>query len=282
MHLQYTPTGAGLLVYLFSAFRKKNAKFIITAHELPSTYSKHLSGPLRRLFNILECKLHNAADAVAVHTEQHRDELVKLGVAPSKMVIVPFPVYPAPQKSPDAKPDRKHGIFFGRITPKKGIEILFDALQILPADVSLSIIGPTASGFEAYAERLKEQARNRGIGERIAFLGYLDDAAVTAAMDKAGFAVFPYHYASHSAALMTAIGHGVPYIASDLPAFKEIYERHKGGLLFETANPRSLAHAIEQLANDETRERMTRELSLARETSNWQTYTDAMVKLYGN
>jgi glycosyltransferase involved in cell wall biosynthesis len=282
LHLQYTPTGAGPLVYLFSAFRRKNVKFIITSHELPSTYSKHLSGPPKYLFAVLERTLHNSADAITVHTEQHRKELVSLGVAPSKVIVIPFPIYPAPPKDLTVRPNYKQGIFFGRITPKKGIEVLFDALQFLPSDISFSIIGPPAWGFESYTEGLKEQVRNRKLEERVTFRGYLDDTSVSRAMEEGGFAIFPYQYITQSAALMTAIGHGLPYVASDLPAFKEVYERHKGGLLFETGNARSLAHAIEQIVHIRTREDMIRELSVARETCNWQTYTDAMEKLYEN
>jgi glycosyltransferase involved in cell wall biosynthesis len=282
LHVQYTPTGSGPGVYLYALLRDRKKKFIITSHELPSTYAKHLPGVIRRIFYALEGMLHNTATAITVHTKQHRDELISIGVKPSKVTIIQFPVYPVFKNRTNEKPDSRHGIFFGRITPKKGIEVLFEAIKLLPSDMTFSIIGPPASGFEAYAHYLKERASNMGIANRVRFSGFLDNASVSEAMYNAGFAVFPYNYITQSAALMTSIGHGLPYIASDLPAFKEVHSDYKSGLLFKTGNTESLVHAIESCMDITTHERLVRESAAARARFNWQSYSDVLVEIYDN
>jgi glycosyltransferase involved in cell wall biosynthesis len=283
VHVQYTPTGSGPLIYLFAALARCNRKkFILTSHEFPSTYGKHLSGVLRKLFYLFERMLYNAADTVTVHTAQHRDELFEIGVNPSKVTIVQFPVYPVVKLRTEEVQNIRHGIFFGRITPKKGIETLFEAIKKLPEDMTFSIIGPPAIGCEAYADTLKERAASMGITGRLTFSGFLDDALVASAIYKAGFAVFPYNYITQSAALMTIIGYGIPYIASDLPAFKEVYTDYKSGLLFKTGNADNLVETIVQCIDCKTHERLVDESAKAREKYNWQTYTGSIMAIYGN
>jgi glycosyltransferase involved in cell wall biosynthesis len=43
---------------------------------------------------------------------------------------------------------------------------------------------------------------------------------------------------------------GVPYVASDIPAFRYATRGGKGGILFEPGNPVSCARALEKLLND--------------------------------
>ena len=211
-----------------------------------------------------------------------RDELLSIGVKPEKVKVIPFPVYPVFVKRSDEIPDLNHGLSFGRITPKKGIEVLFEALKLVPDEIRVSIAGSPAVGCESYADSLKERAALQGLEKRVSFLGFIEDDALSKLMYTIGFTILPYMYVTHSAVLMTALGHGVPYIASDLPAFREIYQHYKGGLLFEAGNSRSLADGIRQLADPALRSRFANEARAARERNNWKTYTDIMEKYYGS
>jgi glycosyltransferase involved in cell wall biosynthesis len=282
LHVQYTPTGSGPLILIYALLRSRKKKFIITSHEFPSTYGKHLPKALRGIYYGFERILHNAADIVAVHTGLQRDELLSIGVKPEKVMVVPFPVYPVFAVRKAEIPDVKHGIFFGRITPKKGIEVLLDAVKYLPKDMTFTIAGSPAIGYESYAQTLPTLVKSMGLESRIVFTGYLEDVALSKLMYGSGFAVLPYIYVTHSAVLMTMIGHGIPYVASDLPAFREIYNHYKGGLLFETGNGRGLAEGIMLCQDTRLRMRFAAEGQRAREQNNWKTYADRMVEYYEN
>lgn len=60
-------------------------------------------------------------------------------------------------------------IFLSRVHPKKGLEILFEALAQLEFDVCLKIAG---TGDEAYIEKLKQLAAELNISSKIQWLGW--------------------------------------------------------------------------------------------------------------
>ncbi|TDQ09995.1 XrtY-associated glycosyltransferase XYAG1 [Pedobacter metabolipauper] len=62
-------------------------------------------------------------------------------------------------------------IFMSRIHPKKGIEILFDAISRLKVRVRLKIAG---TGDEEYIKQLKAAAQDLGIAACIEWLGWVD------------------------------------------------------------------------------------------------------------
>ena len=62
-------------------------------------------------------------------------------------------------------------IFLSRIHPKKGLELLFDAIGQLPFEVLLKVAG---SGEEAYIEELKWKAVKLSIAKKIQWIGWKD------------------------------------------------------------------------------------------------------------
>lgn len=62
-------------------------------------------------------------------------------------------------------------IFMSRIHPKKGIELLFDAISKIKTPIRLQIAG---SGEQAYVKQLKRLARELSITDRIEWQGWVD------------------------------------------------------------------------------------------------------------
>ncbi len=280
VHVHYTPTGSGPLILLYGLLRNRKKRFIITSHEFPSTYGKHLPRIARALYYTFEKMTHNFADRVVVHTVMQRLELSSIGVAAEKIRVLSFPVYPVFEKRNGEAPDLDHGLFFGRITPKKGIEVLLAAMEKLPEAMHCSIVGAPAVGCESYTENLRDEVRKRGLENRVSFLGFLDDTAVSRLMYRVGFTVLPYLYLTHSAALMTTIGHGVPYIASDLPAFREIVDHYRGGILFKTGDSRDLAEKIVECTSAERWHTLVAETREAREKNSWKSFSELVAQQY--
>ena len=85
------------------------------------------------------------------------------------------------------------------------------------------------------------------------FLGHRDDAPeVLAAAD---VFVFPSLYEGLGGALIEAMALGLPIVASDLPAIREVVEPGSNALLVEPGSPADLADAIVALADDPERRR---------------------------
>lgn len=62
-------------------------------------------------------------------------------------------------------------IFLSRVHPKKGLELLFDAMKDLPFDIKLKIAG---SGEESYVDVLKKHIHHLGLTEKVDWLGWKD------------------------------------------------------------------------------------------------------------
>ena len=72
-------------------------------------------------------------------------------------------------------PDRPLVLGVSRLVPRKGFDVLIDAVARLPAEVQLAIAG---AGRDR--ARLERRARERGVADRTTFVGRVDDDALPA------------------------------------------------------------------------------------------------------
>ncbi len=279
LHVQYTPTGAGPFFLFYCLLKRPHQKLIITSHEMPTTYAKHMSVYLRKLYYAFEKVIHRRADHITVHTSQHREEILELGIHPDKITVLEHPVFEAPGAF-SRKRDRNRVVFFGRIAPKKGLETLFEVMCELHSEIKLDIVGPAAHGCEEYLRNLQNKAQDMGLGKRVSFHGYVPDDVVTEILSTASFAVFPYRYITQSGALLTAVGHGLPYIATNLAAFVEFNQRHGGGLLIPVGDSKAMREKIVLLQNPKMLKQLRSELQLTSRDLSWGRFAYNVSELY--
>src|SRR5205823_3968043 len=118
----------------------------------------------------------------------------ELGIIPSRINVVGEA--PAAVFAPDADllagqraleaaaipPDTRFFLYVGGIAPHKNLGALVDAVQTLPPDVRLVIVGDFAhDAFLSAYPALRRRAETGG-GDRVAFTGRLDDRPVAALM----------------------------------------------------------------------------------------------------
>lgn len=127
---------------------------------------------------------------------------------------------------------RTGGLFVGRLSPEKGIEVLINALEQLP-ETSVELIG---TGPE------QERVANH---RRATYLGAKSQDEVIARMRGAAYLVLPsICYENFPRTLVEAYACGLPVIASRLGAMAELVRDGETGLLFEPGNAEDLAHNI--------------------------------------
>jgi len=133
--------------------------------------------------------------------------------------------------------------YCGFISDYKGLESLIDAMALVPNAVALIAGGWYSSETTSYISNLKQSAL-KTIPGRCQFVGYVADGdlpRVYAAMD---IVVYPSRYATESGALIMALSHGRPVIASDIGPFRE---KRKQGALWTFKNYEDLAKKIRRL-----------------------------------
>lgn len=142
-----------------------------------------------------------------------------------------------------------------RLVPKKGVDVLLDTLAILlrerPGRWRLTVAG---DGPER--EKLEYQARALGIAGAVRWLGAVPPEVVPKLMAEADlFALLCRRAADGDrdgipVALMEAMAGGLPVVAGDLSAVRELVEHEHTGLLAPSGDAEAAARALRRLAED--------------------------------
>ena len=174
--------------------------------------------------------------AAAIHytSPGEEREAARLGLRARSVVIplgidlTPFQHLPDPElfleRFPHAR-GRQIILFLSRLDPKKGIEVLLEALTRLEPRES-SPIKPNqtqsnpilviaGSGDPAYVATLKERAMELNLEEDVVWAGFLDGKAKLAAFAAADLYVLPSYSENFGIALLEAMAAGLPCMSTD-------------------------------------------------------------------
>jgi glycosyltransferase involved in cell wall biosynthesis len=135
------------------------------------------------------------------------------------------------------------GLMVANLIAYKGHLDLLKALAMLadPPTVRLVGDGPERGRLEAMAAEL-------GLRDVVRFEGRLSGARDLFA--HAQFGILPSHEEGMPNAVLEAMGHGVPVVATAVGGVPELVEHNVNGLLVPSHDPAALASAIGQIAGD--------------------------------
>jgi glycosyltransferase involved in cell wall biosynthesis len=109
--------------------------------------------------------------------------------------------------------DRPYVIFFGRICPEKGFDLLMPAFaQASRGRAALVIAGPDTEHYQASVERM---IRAHGLKNDVVFTGMLKGEERVAALAEASLFVLPSRHENFGLAVAEAMAAGCPVIVSD-------------------------------------------------------------------
>ncbi|MGH7279716.1 MAG: glycosyltransferase, partial [Candidatus Rokuibacteriota bacterium] len=154
-------------------------------------------------------------------------------------------------------------VYVGQLYPWKGVDTLIRAVALLPAERA-RVVG----GGEG-AARLRALAEQEGCAERVHFTGQLPAACVPHVLADAGVAVVPGTRTAIASRftsplkLFEYMAAGVPIVAADVPAMREVLADGDSALLVAPEDPRALATAIRRVLDDPALARRLREGALA-------------------
>lgn len=208
---------------------------------VPNRRAKHLWEHLAQLLRPAHTVLHTTAPSeTAASTARLR------GIA---TVTIPNCVTIPPQRAPRAARRADVGlrlVYLGRLHPKKGVDLLIDALAHLPCDTRLDIHG---TGDAAYVGAL--MAAGARYGARLRFCGQSDGAAKARAFERADLCVLPSHSENFGIVVAEALAHGVPVLTTTATPWRAL--DHMGaGACIDLAQG-DLAGAITALAQRDLR-----------------------------
>jgi glycosyltransferase involved in cell wall biosynthesis len=145
-------------------------------------------------------------------------------------------------------------LFVGRLTEKKGLHVLIDALGLSGRELQRAHLVIVGKG--PLRARLESQAAQRGVSGRVHFVGAVDHSRLPAYLKAADVFALPCVEAGDGdrdglpVALIEAAACGTPAVASSLGGIPEFVEDGRNGLLFQPGDAQALAGALERVLRD--------------------------------
>lgn len=149
-------------------------------------------------------------------------------------------------------------LFVGNLIPRKGLHLLLEALAHLPpACAVLDVVGGDA--FDTgYAQRVRARASHPDLAQRVRFHGTLPDEALIRLMRESHVLAVPSSYEGFGIVYIEAMGFGLPVIAGQRGAEREIVRYGENGFLVPEGAVDVLAEHLYTLCTDRARlERMS-------------------------
>jgi len=168
-------------------------------------------------------------------------------------------------------------LYFGRLSPEKGLTDLLQAMQRLP-NVQLRIAGEGPQRTE-----LEKMVDSLGLAN-VEFTGQLAGSELSEAIAGARFTVLPTRaYETFGKSILESFAFGRTVIASDLGSRRELIHENQTGLLFPPGNVEQLAKGISFLHE---RPELAAQMGAAgreqvRNRHSPETHYAALIQLYG-
>jgi len=202
--------------------------------------------------------LYKIVDHVIVHTNKMKRDLANgFGISESKVSVIPHGVNCAVPESAVTReearrvlrlPDGKRALlFFGLISPYKGLEYLITALARLrreKQEVSLVVAGRIKE-CEPYWHEVCRSIQCEGLSNDVMIhTKHIPDESVEIYFKAADVLIMPYRNIFQSGVLFLAYRFGLPVIATDVGSLREDVIEGKTGHICKPEDPDDLAKTI--------------------------------------
>ena len=228
------------------------------------------------------------ATRVIATSEQEREELLREGFAPERVLVRynginagefrTLPEHGTFRRKLAMANDERMILFLGRLIPRKGADLLIEALTRLgDGKVRLVIAGP--EGENGYSRFLKKKARDLDIERRVTFAGPLYDESKKEALVDADVFVLPSRYENFGNAAAEAIACGTPVIVSDRSGIARIVAGRAG--LVTSYDAGAVAQTLKELlGNPALYQRLKAGCTEVLREISWDRLAEAMQRCY--
>ena len=276
-------------------YKALGKKLVFTAHNIDGDARDGISSPVKRF----SLRFHyRMMDHLIVHTDKMKRELVEhFGMSAEKVSVIPHGIMSAvPETALSRSEARKQLgldsrqqvlLFFGMITPYKGLETLVEAVARLKKNGRkfTLIIAGRIKECPDYWERIRRLIEQSDLkGNVVTDLRRVPDEMVEVYLKAADVMVLPYRSIFQSGALFLAYRFGLPVIATDVGSFKEDIIQGQTGFVCRPDDPVDMAETIETyfaselFANLEGKQRDIR--NYANERYSWDRIGELTRKVY--
>ncbi len=172
--------------------------------------------------------------------------------------------------------DKKILLFFGFIREYKGLDVLLEALYLLPNEYHLVVAGETYTSFDKYEKII----RSKNLGERVSlFIRFISESEVSWFFSSADVCVLPYKTATQSGIVGIAYHFNVPVVASSAGGLGEMIAPFGSGIVVENCNATTLANSIQEFFS---RQKETFQIGIEKykKIANWNFFAQRIIDEY--
>jgi glycosyltransferase involved in cell wall biosynthesis len=176
----------------------------------------------------------------------------------------------------DASPPTGEGpyvLYAGSLMPHKNVDTLVAAFATEGLDVGLRLAGPATAAEHAHLDSLVSRL---GAGTRVRHLGWLGDRELARWYAGARAVVIPSVHEGFGLPVIEAMHVGVPVVASDIPAFREVGGDH----VTLVARPLEASSWRDAMASLTTSKKMTEDARNWSSSFSWGEVGGQFVKLF--
>lgn len=194
-----------------------------------------------------------AARHVVVTSRATAATLSRYDVAPTRITTIE----PGTDPAPLARIHRQHPageaplnlLCVATLTPRKGYEILLDALASVPSDNWTLRCAGSTDRDETTMARVRARLANPRLAPRVDLVGDLGPAALGAEYDRADIFVLATLYEGYGMAVAEALARGLPVVSTATGAIEDLVGVD-GGLVVAPGDPAAFAAALTRVLAD--------------------------------
>lgn len=228
-------------------------KTVVTIHDLAYRYFPSAYPALNRFYEYLALKLAQGASKIIVPSQATKNDLLKwTKINPEKIVVihhgVDYAIYQSPQEK---KVNYPYLLFLGKLEERKNLKRIIEAFAMLKKEKKLphKLVLVGQPGFRYQEIDAKIQTLPQSIQKEIIPTGYLPTHEVIRWLKNADILLFPTLYEGFGLPVLEAMAAGVPVLASQIPALKEIAS--DAAFFVDPQKPKEIATGIERLLSDQ-------------------------------
>jgi len=287
----YHAFDANTLPAAWIAARRARSKLIYDARELETGRNfsaSHVPGIIRRYWALPEKLFIRQAAAIITTSQSHANELVRIYHIPAPWVVKNCPEIYSSEKSNRIHEEfaipnsNKIVLYQGLLTPGRGIENLFQAIQPLPQTVAVAL------GDGPSLEDLRYRAR-QGEWQRVylpgkvplkELLSYTSSADIGSVLIED---VCLSYRLSLPNKLFEYIQAGLPVIGSNLPEIARVIHEHEIGEVITPENIPDITRAISRLIDDPLHyHEIQLNVQRAAQIYNWENESKKLLQAYSS
>lgn len=264
------------------------APSVVTIHDLSPFLFPQTFRRVNRTYTrwAIRVAARRAARILAV-SEFTKQEIVRWLCVPPERVVVTYDAADARFAPPDRQElaafRSKHGLperfvlFLGTLEPRKNLTLLLDAYAMVASSLDAPLLIAGSRGW--LYEPVLARAEQLNLGDKLRFVGYVDQAEQHLWYAAATAFAFPSLYEGFGMPPLEAMACGTPVVVSSSSSLPEVVG--DAGLVVPPDDPEELAEALHRVLTDAAlrEELRTRGLKQARRFS-WRDTAERTLAVY--